>query len=135
MARSGIEWTESTWNPLTGCTKISPGCKHCYAERMAKRLKAMGQPNYINGFKLTMHEHVLEKKARRTRSWFVSTCRASPGLVGSGGEVSVEADHQDRAVFPKLRDTTVDGIKLRRVDGRCTAASRRRRACQPGAQR
>jgi protein gp37 len=61
MARSGIEWTESTWNPLTGCTKISPGCKHCYAERMAKRLQAMGQPNYVNGFKLSMHEHVLEK--------------------------------------------------------------------------
>ncbi|MCI0609603.1 MAG: phage Gp37/Gp68 family protein, partial [Anaerolineae bacterium] len=58
---SGIEWTESTWNPLTGCTKISPGCKHCYAERMAKRLHAMGQPNYVNGFKLTMHENVLEK--------------------------------------------------------------------------
>jgi protein gp37 len=61
MARSGIEWTESTWNPLTGCTKISPGCKYCYAERMAKRLKAMGQPNYVNGFNLTIHEHVLEK--------------------------------------------------------------------------
>ena len=59
--RSGIEWTESTWNPLTGCTKISPGCKHCYAERMAKRLQAMGQPNYDNGFKLAMHEHALEK--------------------------------------------------------------------------
>lgn len=58
--RSSIEWTESTWNPITGCTKISPGCKHCYAERMAKRLKAMGQPNYANGFKLTMHDHVLE---------------------------------------------------------------------------
>lgn len=59
--QSRIEWTESTWNPLTGCTKISPGCKHCYAERMAKRLQAMGQPNYANGFKLTVHEHVLEK--------------------------------------------------------------------------
>src|SRR5215212_8507342 len=58
---SGIEWTESTWNPLTGCTKISPGCKHCYAERMAKRLQAMGQANYVNGFKLTMHENALEK--------------------------------------------------------------------------
>lgn len=58
--KSAIEWTESTWNPLTGCTKISPGCKHCYAERMAKRLQAMGQPNYRDGFKLTMHEHVLE---------------------------------------------------------------------------
>jgi protein gp37 len=56
---SSIEWTESTWNPLTGCTKISPGCKHCYAERMAKRLQAMRQPNYVNGFKLTMHEHVV----------------------------------------------------------------------------
>jgi len=57
---SSIEWTEATWNPLTGCTKISPGCKHCYAERMAWRLQAMGQPNYANGFKLTLHEHVLE---------------------------------------------------------------------------
>ena len=46
---SSIEWTESTWNPVTGCTKISPGCKHCYAERMAKRLQAMGQPNYAKG--------------------------------------------------------------------------------------
>ena len=57
---SSIEWTESTWNPLTGCTKISPGCTHCYAERMAKRLQAMGQPNYANGFLLTLHEHVLD---------------------------------------------------------------------------
>jgi protein gp37 len=59
-SRSNIEWTESTWNPLTGCSKVSPGCKHCYAERMALRLQAMGQPNYVNGFKLNMHEHVLE---------------------------------------------------------------------------
>jgi protein gp37 len=59
-AGSGIEWTESTWNPLTGCTKISPGCKHCYAERMARRLQAMGQPNYANGFQLTLHDHALE---------------------------------------------------------------------------
>ena len=58
--RSGIEWTESTWNPLTGCTKVSPGCRHCYAERMALRLQAMGQPNYANGFQLTVHEHMLE---------------------------------------------------------------------------
>jgi protein gp37 len=57
---SAIEWTESTWNPLTGCTKISPGCKHCYAERMAKRLQAMGQANYANGFKLTLHPRALE---------------------------------------------------------------------------
>jgi len=59
--RSSIEWTESTWNPLTGCTKVSPGCQHCYAERMSRRLKAMGNPNYRNGFELTLHEHVLER--------------------------------------------------------------------------
>jgi protein gp37 len=57
---SSIEWTESTWNPLTGCTKISAGCKHCYAERMAKRLKAMGQPHYAGGFRLALHEDSLE---------------------------------------------------------------------------
>jgi len=57
---SAIEWTGATWNPITGCTKISPGCKNCYAERMAKRLQAMGQPNYSNGFKLALHEHALD---------------------------------------------------------------------------
>lgn len=62
--QSSIEWTESTWNPLTGCTKISPGCKFCYAERMAKRLQAMGSPNYRNAFKLSLHEHALELPLR-----------------------------------------------------------------------
>jgi len=57
--KSKIEWTQITWNPLTGCDKISTGCKFCYAERMAERLKAMRQPNYQNGFKLTLHEHNL----------------------------------------------------------------------------
>ncbi len=61
---SGIEWTESTWNPITGCTKISPGCKHCYAERMAERLQAMGQSNYRNGFALTLQPHMLELPLR-----------------------------------------------------------------------
>ncbi len=59
-AKSKIEWTEATWNPVTGCTKVSLGCKHCYAERIAKRLKAMGQPNYVNGFSLALHNHLLE---------------------------------------------------------------------------
>jgi protein gp37 len=62
--QSAIEWTESTWNPVTGCTKISTGCKNCYAERMAKRLLAMGQPNYRNGFRVTVHEHALELPLR-----------------------------------------------------------------------
>jgi protein gp37 len=72
---SAIEWTESTWNPLTGCTKVSPGCKHCYAERMALRLKAMGQPNYLNGFDLTLHENALELplKWKKPQTIFVNS--------------------------------------------------------------
>lgn len=58
--KSPIEWTESTWNPLTGCSKVSDGCKNCYAERLSKRLKAMGQPNYQNEFQLTLHEDSLD---------------------------------------------------------------------------
>jgi DNA repair photolyase len=90
MAHSTIEWTESTWNPLTGCTKISPGCKHCYAERMAKRLQAMGQQNYVNGFKLTTHEHVVEKPLewKTPQVVFVNSmsdqaCRAPGGIERS----------------------------------------------------
>ena len=60
MAKSSIEWTDVTWNPVTGCTKISAGCKHCYAERLARRLRAMGQKNYANGFQLTLQPHMLE---------------------------------------------------------------------------
>ena len=57
---SHIEWTDATWNPVTGCTKISPGCKHCYAERLANRLKLMGQANYRNGFEVTLQPQMLE---------------------------------------------------------------------------
>ncbi len=63
-SNSSIEWTEATWNPVTGCTKVGPGCKHCYAERMAERLEAMGQPNYRNGFRLTPHPHMLDVPLR-----------------------------------------------------------------------
>jgi protein gp37 len=60
MSTTTIEWTDATWNPVTGCSKVSPGCAHCYAERMAKRLQAMGQPNYRDGFAMRTHEHMLE---------------------------------------------------------------------------
>jgi len=60
MAKSTIEWTESTWNPITGCTKISAGCKNCYASILAKRLQAMGQKKYQNGFAPTMHPDTLD---------------------------------------------------------------------------
>lgn len=73
--KSSIEWTESTWNPVTGCTKISPGCKFCYAEKMAGRLQMMGQPNYRNGFELTLQPHMLELPLqwKRPQSIFVNS--------------------------------------------------------------
>ena len=73
--KSTIEWTESTWNPVTGCTKISTGCQNCYAERMARRLQAMGHPNYANGFKVTLQPHMLELPLRwgKTQSIFVNS--------------------------------------------------------------
>jgi len=73
--KSTIEWTGSTWNPVTGCVKISPGCMHCYAERMAQRLQAMGQPNYTDGFKLALHEHALELplKWKKPQTIFVNS--------------------------------------------------------------
>jgi protein gp37 len=76
MANSSpIEWTDATWNPVTGCTKISPGCKFCYAERLAKRLKAMGQENYSNGFNLTLQPHMLDHPLhwRQPRRVFVNS--------------------------------------------------------------
>lgn len=69
--KSKIEWTELTWNPVTGCTKTSPGCKNCYAEKMAKRLKAMGSPNYKNGFYPTCHEHLIKQPLSWNKSQMV----------------------------------------------------------------
>jgi protein gp37 len=72
---SSIEWTDATWNPTTGCTKISPGCKHCYAERMAGRLEAMGSYNYRNGFELTLQPQMLDRPLswRKPRRIFVNS--------------------------------------------------------------
>lgn len=72
---SHIEWTEATWNPVTGCTKISPGCKNCYAERMAKRLQAMGVPQYRSAFALTLQPDALELPLswKRPRLVFVNS--------------------------------------------------------------
>jgi protein gp37 len=72
---SAIEWTESTWNPVTGCTKISQGCKHCYAERMAKRLQAMGAARYRDGFKPTLHKDLVDapRRWRQPRLVFVNS--------------------------------------------------------------
>lgn len=68
---SGIEWTDATWNPVTGCTKISHGCKHCYAERMAKRLREMGLEKYRDGFAINVHESVLNDPLKWKQPRFV----------------------------------------------------------------
>lgn len=75
MSKSKIEWTEVTWNPTTGCDKVSAGCKNCYAEVFAKRLKSMGSEKYINGFKLSVHPDVLNepKKYRSSKVIFVNS--------------------------------------------------------------
>jgi len=72
---SSIEWTEATWNPVTGCSKVSQGCKHCYAERMAKRLTAMGSPRYTNGFNVTLQPDLIEApyKWSKPRKVFVNS--------------------------------------------------------------
>ena len=73
--QSTIEWTEMTWNPVTGCSKVSDGCRNCYAERMAKRLKAMGSKRYENAFRVTLHEDLLDlpRRMRRPRVIFVNS--------------------------------------------------------------
>ena len=74
-ASSRIEWTEATWNPVTGCTKVSDGCRHCYAERMARRLQAMGVPKYARGFEVMTHEETLDLPLawRRPHEIFVNS--------------------------------------------------------------
>jgi protein gp37 len=70
-----ISWTGKTWNPITGCTKLTAGCKNCYAERMSKRLQAMGQPNYANGFGVvTCHPHMLDVPCKRKKPTMYFVC-------------------------------------------------------------
>ena len=75
MSKSKIEWTETTWNPVTGCSEISTGCKNCYARRMAFRLKAMRSKNYRNGFDVTCHDHLIDSPLtwKKSRTIFVNS--------------------------------------------------------------
>lgn len=106
---SSIEWTEATWNPTTGCTKVSPGCAHCYAERMAARLQAMGQGRYRNGFELTLQNDVVELPLRwRTpRLIFVNSMsdlfhnRVPTGFIQRCFAVMREASHHVFQVLTK----------------------------------
>jgi protein gp37 len=77
MKTTRIEWTDKTWNPVTGCTKMSPGCVHCYAEVMAFRLQAMRQTKYKNGFRLTLHEEILGEPLTWKTSHTIFVCSMS----------------------------------------------------------
>src|ERR1700730_6831180 len=95
---SSIEWTEMTWNPVTGCLKISQGCKHCYAERMAKRLHAMGVDRYRDGFQPTLHDDLVDLPKTWKKSRFV--------FVNSMSDLFQEAvpDEFIRRVFSTMKD-------------------------------
>lgn len=77
MKSTKIEWTDKTWNPITGCTKKSTGCQHCYAETMSRRLKAMGLAKYENGFAVTLHERCLEEPFAWKGSHNIFVCSMS----------------------------------------------------------
>jgi len=77
MKTTKIEWTDKTWNPITGCTKISAGCANCYAEVMSRRLQAMRQEKYVNGFTLAMHEDVLSEPTQWKKPHTVFVCSMS----------------------------------------------------------
>ena len=77
MKTTKIEWTDKTWNPITGCTKISPGCAHCYAEVMSRRLQAMGQAKYVNGFNLTLHNECLDEPLEWKQPHTIFVCSMS----------------------------------------------------------
>ena len=77
MQTTKIEWTDSTWNPVTGCSKITAGCVNCYAEKMAQRLKAMGQDKYKNGFKISLHEDVLNEPLKLKKPHTIFICSMS----------------------------------------------------------
>lgn len=77
MRTTKIEWTEKTWNPVTGCSKYSTGCLNCYAEKMAGRLKSMGKPKYTNGFQLTLHEECLNEPLKWKKPHTVFVCSMS----------------------------------------------------------
>lgn len=92
MGKSNIEWTEETWNPVTGCDAVSPGCDNCYAERLAARLQAMGNKRYVNGFRITLHWDKIEEPLRWARPRIV--------FVNSMSDL----------FHPKVPDDFIDGV-------------------------
>ncbi len=119
MSKSTIEWTESTWNPVTGCNQISPGCKNCYAAVLSNRLKAMGIENYSNGFELTLQPQMLSipKKVKKPTKFFVNSMsdlfhKEIPfGYIQSVFKVMIECPQHTFQILTKRSD------RLRDVQG------------------
>src|SRR2546425_9509621 len=113
---SPIEWTDATWNPVTGCDKVSPGCKFCYAERLARRLKLMGNPRYVNGFALTLQADQLELplRWREPRRVFVNSMsdlfhdRVPFEYINRVFEVMARANHHVYQVLTKRADRLLE---------------------------
>ena len=113
---SAIEWTQATWNPVTGCTKISLGCRNCYAERMALRLQAMGQRNYARGFRVTVQPHALRLplKWKKPRMVFVNSMsdlfheRVPVGFVEQVFRVMRQADWHEYQILTKRSERLLD---------------------------
>ena len=117
---SAIEWTEATWNPTTGCTKISQGCKNCYAATLSKRLKAMGIKKYKNNFRFTQHEHetTLPLKWKKPRKIFVNSMsdlfheKAQMEFIASCFDTMIKADWHVYQILTKRPDKMAEFSKL-----------------------
>jgi len=116
LRRSAIEWTVTTWNPVTGCTKISPGCKHCYAESFSRRLKAQGHPRYKHGFKVTIHRNMLgfPPKWKKPRLVFVNSMsdlfheEVPADFIKDTFEVMRESDTHQFQILTKRSDRVLN---------------------------
>ena len=125
MSKSKIEWTEATWNPVTGCTKLSAGCKNCYAERMSRRLLAMGNANYANGFEVTEHPHMLDKpkRWRKPQRIFVNSMsdlfhpEVSFNFIAEVFETMRVADHHIYQVLTKRPDRMLEYVTEQETEG------------------
>lgn len=123
MGKSAIEWTEETWNPVTGCDRVSPGCDNCYAERLAHRLQAMGNKRYVNGFEVTLHWDKIEDplKWKKPRVVFVNSMSdmfhkdVPAEFVHRVFDVMTSASHHTFQVLTKRPQRAVellDGVRL-----------------------
>ena len=123
MNKTKIEWTESTWNPITGCSEASTGCLNCYAKKMAKRLKAMGNPRYKNGFEVTIHEDLFELPLKTKESKIIFVCSMSDlfhesisfEVIGQIFDIMEEANWHIFQVLTKRSSRLLEFSKTRKI--------------------